>query len=67
MANYTILNSLVQGAPQAVTVAPTPPSLASQTSASVTSAYFTQGQVVADTQLGNGAAITRLLGLGAIQ
>lgn len=67
MANYTILHSLVQGAPSAVTVAPTPPSLASQTSASITSAYYTQGTVVADTLLGNAAIITRLQGLGAIQ
>jgi hypothetical protein len=57
---------LVQGAPTPVTVSPVPPPLTAQTAGSITSQYFTQGQVVVDTSLGNAAAINRLLALGAI-
>ena len=66
VATYTILHQLVQGAPSAVTVAPVPAPLTAQTSGTLTSAYFEQGQQVLDTALGNAAAINRLLALNAI-
>jgi hypothetical protein len=71
MANYLILSDCVQGLPSTLTLNGTPgglpvPSLATSITGRQVGQYFYKGAVVADTDLGDASAITRLVGLNAI-